>query len=66
VKEQQMAKGKNGYVGFYRKKRAEVHADTKYEAQQKLAALLGARRSWDVAVELAELDGEQVTHVAVD
>jgi len=31
-----------------------------------LAALLGARRSWDVAVELAELDGEQVTHVAVD
>ena len=36
-----MAKGKNGYVGFYRKKRAEVHADTKYEAQQKLAALLG-------------------------
>ena len=56
----------NGYVGLYKGKRAECHADTKYAAQLELAKLLGARRSSDVAVGLAEIDGEQVIHVAVD
>ncbi len=54
----------NGYVGFYRNKRAEVLADTKYQAQQKLAVILKAKHSYDVIVELAEVDGQQVTHVA--
>jgi hypothetical protein len=52
----------NGYVGFYRNKRAECQADSKYAAQVKLARLLKARKSYDVAVELAEIDGAQVTH----
>jgi hypothetical protein len=47
-------------------KRAEVLADTKYQAQLKLAVMLKAKHSYDVAVELAETDGQQVTHVAVD
>lgn len=56
-----------GYVGFYRGKRAECCAESKYKAQLKLAALLKARKSYDVAVELAETDdGVQVTHVATN
>lgn len=58
--------GKNGYVAFYKDKRLELHADTKYEAQQKAAAHFKTKKSWDVAVELAETDGNQVTHTAVD
>ena len=56
----------NGYIGFYRNKRAECHADTIYEAQKILAKKLGARKSYDVNVTLAEKDGKQVTHTAVD
>jgi len=52
----------NGYVGFYRGRRAEVEADTQYEAQQKLAKILKAKKSYEVAVMLAEKDGQQVTH----
>jgi len=56
-----------GYVGFYRGKRAECQAETKYKAQEKLAIMLKAKKSYDVAVELAETDdGEQVVHTAVD
>ncbi|HUW46342.1 MAG TPA: hypothetical protein VMW50_11185, partial [Dehalococcoidia bacterium] len=58
--------GKNGYVGFYKGKRAEVHADTSYEAQQKLAKMLGAKKAHEVSFGLAEKDGQQVTHTAVD
>lgn len=53
----------NGYIGFYKGKRAETLANSKYEAQEKLAKMLNAKKSYQVAVELAELDGEQVTHV---
>jgi hypothetical protein len=56
----------NGYVGFYKGKRAECTAKTKLEAQEKLAKILKAKRSYDVAVELAEVDGEQVTHIATE
>ena len=35
----------NGYIAFYRGRKAEVHADTAYEAQQKAAALFKARKS---------------------
>lgn len=51
----------NGYIGFYKGKKAEVLAKTKYEAQLKLAKILKAKKSYQVSVELAELDGEQVT-----
>lgn len=56
----------NGYVGFYKQKRVEVYAETLYEAQQKAAKLLGAKKSYEITVMLAEKDGEQVTHTAVD
>jgi len=54
----------NGYVGFYKSKRAEVYADTIYQAQLKLAAMFKAKKSWEVHVVLAEKNGEQVTHIA--
>jgi hypothetical protein len=52
----------NGYVCFYRGKRIEVHAATPYEAQQKAAAAFKAKKHYDIAVVLAEKDGQQVTH----
>jgi hypothetical protein len=52
----------NGYIAFYRGRKAEVHADTAYEAQQKAAALFKARKSYEVTVVLAEKNGAQVTH----
>lgn len=51
--------GKNGYVAFYKGKRIEVYADTKYEAQLKAAKIFNAKKSYDVNVALAEVDGEQ-------
>ena len=59
-------KDENGYIAFYKGKRIEVYANTKYEAQQKAAKLLGAKKSYEVNIELAEKDGEQVIHKAVD
>ena len=52
----------NGYVAFYRGKRLEVYAETSYKAQLKAAELFRTKKTWDVAVVLAEKDGEQVTH----
>lgn len=52
----------NGYIAFYKGRKAEVHADTAYEAQQKAAALFKARKSYEVTVVLAEKNGQQVTH----
>ena len=59
-------KDENGYVAFYKGKRAEVYADTKYNAQLKAAEILGAKKPWEVAIELAEKDGVQVVHRPVD
>lgn len=56
----------NGYVCFYKGKRAEVYAETTYEAQQKAAVVFKAKKSYEVTVMLAEKDGVQVTHTAVD
>ena len=33
---------KNAYIGIYRGRQAECHADTKYAAQQELAKILKA------------------------
>jgi len=51
--------GKNGYVAFYKGKRIEVYADTKYEAQLKAAKIFNAKKSYDVNVALAEVDGKE-------
>jgi hypothetical protein len=55
-----LKQGKNGFVAFYKGKTYEVFGDSKYEAQQKLAKALGVKKAYDIALELAEQDGEQV------
>lgn len=52
----------NGYVCFYKGKRIEVFADSIFAAQQQGAFLLKAKRIYEVAVCLAEKDGEVVEH----
>lgn len=56
----------NGYVAFYKQQRIEVYANSSYEAQQKAAAILKARKSYEVTVVLAERNGEQVVHTAIN
>jgi hypothetical protein len=57
-----MPNNQNGYVGFYNGKRGEVYANSTYEAQKKLAEILGAKLIYKVSVTLAEKDGKQVKH----
>ena len=52
----------NGYIAFYKGRKAEVYAQTSYEAQQKAAALFKAKKEYEVTVVLAEKDSEQVVH----
>ena len=52
----------NGYVCFYKGKRAEVYASTSYEAQTKAAAVFKARKQYEVTVVLAEKGGAPVVH----
>ena len=56
----------NGYIAFYKGKRIEIYAKTSYEAQQIAAKQFKAKKSYDVTVVLAEKNGEQVIHTAVD
>lgn len=56
----------NGYIAFYRGKQMEVRAETSYKAQLAAASAFKAKKSYEVNVVLAEKDGVQVTHVAVD
>jgi len=51
----------NGYIGFYKGKQFEVEAETSLQAQQKIAELAKAKKSYQVTVMLAEKNGEQVT-----
>jgi hypothetical protein len=53
-----------GYIAFYKGKRIEVRAATKYAAQLEAARILKAKKSYEVIVELAEVDGKPVVHVA--
>ena len=50
----------NGYVAFYRGRRAEVYAETSYQAQQSAAKLMKAKKAYEVAIVLAEKDGAPV------
>jgi hypothetical protein len=45
------------YVAFYNGKKMTVEADTKYKAQLMAAAKFGAKKSYQVAIELANDDG---------
>ena len=52
----------NGYICFWRGKRIEVHAGSSYAAQLKAAAILKAKKSYEITVVLAERAGAPVTH----
>ena len=52
----------NGYIGLYKSRKYEVYANTTYEAQQKLAVQLKAKKSWEISVYLCEKAGQQVIH----
>ena len=56
----------NLYECFFRGKRVTIRAATTYDAQKLAAAHFRARKSYDVAVVLAEKDGTPVVHTAVD
>ena len=52
----------NGYICFYKGKKIEIMANTSYEAQQKSAKEFKAKKSYEVTVMLAEINGKQYTH----
>lgn len=56
----------NGYVVFYNNQRIEIYAESLSEAKEKAVQELRVPRSrrGQVAIMLAEKDGEQVTHTA--
>ena len=54
----------NGYIAFYRDKKAEVRATTSFEAQQIAAKIFKAKKAYEVTVMLAEKGAEQVVHTA--
>jgi hypothetical protein len=62
----------NGYICFYRGESIETRADSSYEAQTKTAVWFQKKnprrkvRGYEITVKLAEKDGQQVTHTAVD
>lgn len=59
-----MSNTNNGYVAFYKGKRADVYAATSYEAQKKAAAIFKVKKTYEVTVVLAEKDGKPVVHTA--
>lgn len=58
--------GLNGYVAFYKGKQKDIYAKTKYEALKKAVKEFGAKKEWDVTVELAEKGGEPVVHIPTE
>ena len=54
--------GEFGYIAMYRGKKYEVYAKSSYDAQQKMAKYLKAKKSYEVDVYLCEKpNGKQVT-----
>ena len=52
----------NGYICYCRNKKIEVYANTSYAAQQEAAKKLGAKKTYQVSVVLAELNGKPVVY----
>jgi hypothetical protein len=57
---------KYGFIAMYKEKKIEIYADSQYQAQVEAAKILGAKKSYNVIVVLAEKDGEDVIYKAVD
>ena len=58
----------NGYIGYWKNQKFEIMADSSYEAQTKLVPVVQATtrkkvKSHEIAVMLAEKNGQQVTHL---
>jgi hypothetical protein len=51
----------NGYICMYRGKRIDVEADTSLRAQEIAAKAFKTKKSYEVDVYLAEIDGKPVT-----
>lgn len=68
LSEEMKKDGKYGYVAFYGEKRVEVYADTSFEAQKKVAVQLKIpeKKRYMIQVVLAQKDGKDVVHTAVD
>ncbi len=62
------ADGSHGYVAFYNGKRADVWANSSSEATDRARVFFKPPKSkkYDVFVVLAEKNGEQVVHSAVN
>lgn len=58
--------GKCGYKAFYNGRSIELYADTSLQAQERAAAFFKVKKAYKVTVGLCEIEGQQVTHVAVD
>ncbi len=56
----------NGYIAFYKGKRLEVMAETLLAARDKAAKEFKAKKAWEVNIALAEINGNQVTHIATE
>lgn len=62
----------NGYVCFYRGHRHEVHADTPLKAQESALGYFQKKyprrkiKTWEISATIAERNGEQVVHTAVN
>lgn len=54
----------NKYECFYKDKRITVEAERSADAQKKAAEQFKARKTYDVTVVLAELDGKPYVHTA--
>lgn len=52
----------NAYLAYYKNRKAEVFAETAYQAQKKAAEQFKAKKSYEVDVYLCEVDGKQVVH----
>lgn len=49
----------NGYIAFYNGKSIEVYAATSHAALLEAAKIFKAKKTWKIAIKLAELNGKQ-------
>ena len=60
-----IGKGKNTYLAQFKGKKVVVKSDTQYGAQQEAAAYFKAKKGWEVAVGLLEVEGKPYAHAPV-
>jgi hypothetical protein len=58
-----MSKAMNKYECFWKSKRITVEANTTYQAQQKAQEILKVKKGYEIAVVLAEKNGQAYIHI---